>query len=279
MRLDCYRFNITSQHGENGIIAYLLSAFPNIPKVCLEVGASDGVTNSNTNPLWTSGWRALLIEGDAGHYRSLRQRSVGYDVTAVNTLIEPVGDNSLDAIAERHGFSDIGIVSIDIDSCDYWIFAHMKMTPAVVIIECNADFPILVSYCDPEGISLLRHSARAVAELGASKGYRAIACTGPNVVLMREDLIATNPTAVPNLPLYALEDHQYAARRSKWIVGAKPFTYRPIYKAPPPRPLRAYYWMRFVGLTARAAVRGRPSTFGRIGRAEQDHLQRAGLTT
>ena len=104
MRLDCYRFNITSQYGENGIIAYLLSAFPNIPRVCLEVGASDGVTNSNTNPLWTSGWRALLIESDAGQYRELRQRADGYDVTAVNTLIEPVGDNSLDAIAERHGF-------------------------------------------------------------------------------------------------------------------------------------------------------------------------------
>jgi hypothetical protein len=279
MRLDCYRFNITSQHGENGIIAYLLSAFPNIPKVCLEVGASDGVSNSNTNPLWTSGWRALLIEGGVDSYDKLRRRADGYDATAVNALIEPVGDNSLDAIAARHGFSDFGIVSIDIDSCDYWIFARMKMAPAVVIIECNADFPIGVSYCDPEGMCLLRHSARAVAELGASRGYRAIACTGPNVILMREDMIATNPGAVPNLPLNALEDRQYADRRPKWIVGAKPFSYRPVYKAPPPRPLRAYYWMRFVGLTARAAMRGRSTKFARIGRAELDHLQRAGLTT
>lgn len=279
MRLDCYRFDITSQHGENGIITYLLSAFPGIPRVCLEVGACDGVLNSNTNPLWTSGWRALLIEGNPGLYGKLRQRSDGHDVTAVNASIEPFGENSLDAIAERHGFADIGIVSIDIDSCDYWIFAHMKMRPAVVIIECNADFPILASYCDPEGMCLLRHSARAVAELGASKGYRAIACTGPNVFLMREDLIATNPSAVPKLPLCDLEDRQYAASRSKWIVGAKPFTYRPIYKALPSPPLRAYFWMRFVGLTARAAMRGRSTTFARIGRAERDYLQRAGLTT
>jgi len=223
------------------------------------------------------GWRALLIENSAGLYSKLRQRSHGYDVTTVNTSITPLGENSLDAIAERHGFADIGIASIDIDSCDYWIFAHMKMTPAVVIIECNPDFPILVSYCDTEGMSLLRHSARAVAELGASKGYRAIACTGPNVIMMREDLIATNPGAVPNLPLFALQDGQYAASRSKWIMGAKPFTYRPIYKVLPPPPLRAYFWMRFVGLTARAAMRGRASTFARIGRAERDHLLRAGL--
>jgi hypothetical protein len=41
-----------------------------------------------------------------------------------------------------------------------------------------------VSYHDPEGPSFLRHSARAVAELGASKGYWAIARTGLNMILM-----------------------------------------------------------------------------------------------
>jgi hypothetical protein len=279
MRLDCYRSNITSQHGENGIIAYLLSAYPNIAKVCLEVGASDGVTNSNTYPLWVAGWQALLIEGNPGLYRKLHARSSDFNVTAVNALIEPTGKNSLDAIAKRNCLPEIGVASIDIDSCDYWIFAHMQMRPAVVIVECNADFPILVSYRDPEGTSLLRHSARAVAELGTGKGYRAIACTGPNLFLVREDVIATNPSAVPNLPLYALEDREYAARRSRWIVGAKPITYRPIYKVPPPPPLRAYFWMRFVGLTARAALRGRPARFARIGMEERDRLRRSGLAT
>jgi len=47
--LDGYRANRTSQHGEDGVIAYLTRVFPNIPKICLEVGAGDGFTLSNTH--------------------------------------------------------------------------------------------------------------------------------------------------------------------------------------------------------------------------------------
>ena len=185
MRLDEYRSNITSQFGENGILAYLISAFPNIPKTCLEVGASDGIENSNTNPLWTNGWKALLIEAGQDQFLALNRNTDHCDAVLIREVIEPTGSRSLDALAKQSRFPTIGVCSIDIDSCDYWIFAHMQARPAIVIIECNPDFPILVSYHDPEGPSLLRHSARAVAELGAKKGYRAIACTGPNVILMR----------------------------------------------------------------------------------------------
>ena len=277
MRLDEYRSNITSQFGENGILAYLISAFPSIPKTCLEVGASDGIENSNTNPLWTNGWKALLIEEGKDAHARLSSNAKGYATIVARDRIEPTGVFSLDAIMARTGFSDLGVCSIDIDNCDYWIFAHMKARPAIVIIECNPDFPILVSYHDPEGPSLLRHSARAVAELGAKKGYRAIACTGPNVILMREDIIATNPDAVPNVPLFALEDRAYTASRSRWIVGAKPFTYRPVYKRRPPPPLQAYFWMRFVALTARAAIKGRRVSFRRIADKDRSHLIRNGL--
>ena len=278
MRLDEYRSNITSQFGENGILAYLIGAFPNIPKTCLEVGASDGVENSNTNPLWTNGWKALLIEAGQEAHAKLVENSAGHAATTVPTRITPTGIFSLDAIIRRAGFlSDLGVCSIDIDSCDYWIFAHMQARPAIVIIECNPDFPILVSYHDPEGPSLLRHSARAVAELGAKKGYRAIACTGPNVILMREDIIATNPDAAPNAPLFALEDTAYTASRSRWIVGAKPFTYRPIFKRRPNLAVRTYFGLRFVALTARAAIKGRRVSFRRIADKDRSHLIRNGL--
>ena len=277
MLLNQYRANITSQHGENGILAYLIRSFPAIPRTCLEVGASDGLENSNTYPLWISGWRALLIEGGAKAYRRLQSNSAGYNVTTCNDLIEPTGTQSLDAIATNHGFDEFGIASIDIDSCDYWIFAHLQTRPAIVIIECNPDFPIRVSYHDPEGPSLLRHSARAVAELGVRKGYRAIACTGPNVILMRGDMIATNPDAVPNVPLHMLEDSAYAAGRSQWIVGAKPFSYRPVYKRPPNPAVRAYFEMRAAGLSARAWLKGKGGSLGSISDTHRRHIEAHGL--
>jgi hypothetical protein len=238
------------------------------------------VTNSDTFPLWIAGWKALLIEAGQDAFSLLDQRTEAMrNAQAVCCSIAPTGPNSLDAIAKRVGFApEVGICSIDIDSCDYWIFARMEMRPAVVIIECNPDFPILVPYHDPEGApSLLRHSARAVAELGTEMGYRAIACTGPNVILMREDVIATNPTAVPNLPLYALEDKAYAASRSRWIIGAKPFSYRPIYKQRPTPMHRAYFWARAAGLSARALIRGRGGSLADVGPTYRQHLTQHGL--
>jgi hypothetical protein len=154
----------------------------------------------------------------------------------------------------------------------------MQMRPAIIIIECNPDFPTSVAYHDPEGPSLLRHSKRAVAELGVSKGYRAIACTGPNLILMREDVIATRPFAVPNLPLEDIEDWAYVARRPRWIVGAKPFSYRPIYKNPPNAFVRAYCWLRYAGLSARARLNGRDGAFRDITQSERQHIEAHGMT-
>jgi FkbM family methyltransferase len=47
------------QHGED---SYLSSLFPDKTGVCIEVGAYDGVTGSNTYYFENKGWRALCIE-------------------------------------------------------------------------------------------------------------------------------------------------------------------------------------------------------------------------
>jgi hypothetical protein len=279
-RLDAYRSNITSQHGENGILDYLLSVFTITP-TCLEVGASDGVTNSNTFPVWfLHQWQALLIEGSPEVFQALLARtSTLPETTCVRAYITPTGSNSLDEITARVGFPDrIGIFSIDIDGDDYAIFASLhRLQPEIVIIECNPYIPPSISYRDREGHPLLRHSALAIAELGTVKGYRVVACTGTNVILVAEEVIKQNPGAVPDLPLEGLYDHAYADKFSRWVIRAKPYTFRPIYKAKPPPMVRLFYWMRFVWLTLRAALRGKPASFGRISADDRAHLARSGL--
>ncbi|MBL9096563.1 MAG: hypothetical protein JNK07_06515, partial [Alphaproteobacteria bacterium] len=51
--LDVHRRNVTSQCGEDGLIEHLLTLMPATPKTCLEVGAGDGISLSNTNTLWS----------------------------------------------------------------------------------------------------------------------------------------------------------------------------------------------------------------------------------
>ena len=276
-RLDQFRANTSSQFGENGLLAYLLEAYPQVPKVCLEVGAGDGVRASNTRPLWAEqGWAALLIEQRAAALKA--NCSHLPNVTIAETSITARGENSLDAIARRAGFpSDIGVASIDIDSFDYWVLAHMEyLRPAIVVIEFNARIPAHIDYCDPEGELFLRHSAVAVERLAKEKGYRVVACTGPNAILVREATIAANPEAVPDLPIAELFDHAYA-KRFFMVIGAQFITDLPVYAREPGLLLRCYGQGLYWWLTLRDRWNRRPPKVHAISPAMRAHVRRSGL--
>jgi hypothetical protein len=277
-RLDEYRSNETSQFGEDGLLAYLVEAYPGLPHICLEVGAGDGVTLSNTHRLWAEqGWKALLIEQDA---RALTHR-FGHlpNVTVVAQRIAAAGPDSLDAIARRSGFPpEIGIASIDIDSFDYWVLAHLDyLRPAIVVIEFNPRIPADIDYCDPEGSVFLRHSAAAVARLARAKGYRVVACSGPNAILVSEATIAANPGAVPDLPIDALFDHDYAKKFSKGMVSAQFVTDLPIYTRRPTLLMRGRGLARYAWLTLRDRWNGRPPKVHRITHEVRAEIERSGL--
>jgi len=275
--LDGYRSNVTSQHGEDGILAYLLDAYPGVPQICLEVGACDGVKLSNTHSLWAKrGWRALLIDQDT----TALSRRFGHlpNLAIIKGSIAARGAASLDEMAKRLGFpQEIGVASIDIDSFDYWVFAGLDyLKPAIAIVEFNPRIPVDVDYCDPEGTTFLRHSAAAVNRLAKQKGYRVVACTGPNAILVSEATIATNPAAVPDLSINALFDHAYA-RRFPRIVGTQFITDLPVYVRPPSLIMRGYGWVRYMGLTLRSAWRGKPKPVHTISPALRAHVERSGL--
>ena len=62
-----YRYNITSQYGEDGIIEEIFNRILNLEKDfwCCEFGAWDGKLFSNTwNLLNNKHWHGVLIEGD-----------------------------------------------------------------------------------------------------------------------------------------------------------------------------------------------------------------------
>jgi hypothetical protein len=229
-RLDHYRRNITSQCGEDGIIEHLLTLLPFTPKTCLEVGAGDGLTLSNTNTLWSKqGWRTLLIEANPEGIKAIGERTSGHaNVTAVQAMITATGPNSLDEIAKRADFpSRLGVLSIDIDANDLEIFENLThLAPDIVFIEFNNEIPADVDYRDLPGDVFFRHSAKAVETSARARGYRLIACTGPNAVLLRGDLI-THEIAdrLPDLPVEALFDYSFLrSRRARHRMIESKFT-------------------------------------------------------
>ncbi len=209
-KLNQFAENITSQHGEDGIISYLAGVLGDrLDQSALEVGAWDGIDGSNTWSLWhEKGWKTFLIEGDPDKFRDLKGNVEGFDNVAIcEAFIEPEGEHSLAALSQRFSVAPrIGVLSIDIDSYDYWIWKYLDYLVAdIVIIEHNFQIPPHIEYFDPEGHVYFRCSAKALEQLGKSKGYKLVACTLTNSIFVRDELF--DAAHMPDLPAEALFDY------------------------------------------------------------------------
>jgi len=218
-KLNKYAKNITSQHGEDGILKYIIDSLGDkISKKCCEFGAWDGIFASNCYNLWCNEkWKTLLIEGDSEKYKDLISNTV--DLDHVNTeccLVQSKGENSLDSILERYDFSDdLGILSVDIDSFDYYVWKRLKNSkPQIVVIEHNLFIPPYIEYHDPEDESYLRCSAKSLEKLGKEKGYKLICCTLSNCIFIRGDLFDSDK--FPDYPVEYLFD--YSAIQSQILM-------------------------------------------------------------
>jgi hypothetical protein len=157
------------------------------------------------------------------------------------------------------------------------VLAHLEyLRPAIVVIEFNARIPFHIDYCDPDGELLLRHSALAVARLAREKGYRLVACTGPNAILVQETTIAANPAAVPDRPVAELFDHAYAKRFSV-VIGAQFITDLPVFAGEPGFLLRCYGQALYWWLTLRDLWNRRPPKVHAISPALRARVRRSGL--
>lgn len=207
--LNKYAQNVTSQHGEDGIIAYLINCIGDkIVKRCCEFGAANGEFASNTWSLWANqSWEAVLIEANVQDYPALDGIAAKNPmVSIIKSMVMPDGENSLDSIFERNNIpAQLGVLSIDIDSVDYYVWAGVKNVESqIVVIEFNQSIPPFIDYVDPPGEVFLRCSIKALEKLGAQKGYRLVCATLTNAIFVAESLY--DPQKMPDLPAEALFD-------------------------------------------------------------------------
>ena len=208
MNLSKYAKNITSQFGEDGIIAEIIRVIGDeIPKYCVEFGAWDGKHLSNT---WTlvnqQGWGVCYVEAERQRYLRLKQSYIiNPKVTAINAFVtdDSFPETSLkkllkDAEVPAH----IGVLSIDIDGNDYNVWRDFTdFEVDVVIIEYNYTIPPDVDYIDDGGRANMGSSALSLTRLAHQKGYKLVACTIANCIYVRDELF----------PKFKLLDNSVAA--------------------------------------------------------------------
>ena len=113
-----------------------------------------------------------------------------------------IGRPSTTSFANAGFTGDIGLISIDVDGIDYWIWDAIDVvSPRIVVIEFNSvfgcDHPVTVPY-DPAFDCTVAHSSRlyfgaslpALVALGKRKGYRFVGCEshGANAFFVRDDV-------------------------------------------------------------------------------------------
>ena len=205
-------FKVFSQFGDDGIIQYLVSVVDIPNRVFIEFGVEDYKESNTRFLLVNDKWKGLIVDGSQSHIKSIKSSALYWknDLTAVCHFI--TRDN-INKIFTENGFTgEIGILSIDIDGNDYWIWESIDtVSPSIVIVEYNSVFganhAITIPY-DPEfnrmnacffglywGASL-----KALCRVADKKGYYFVGSNsdGNNAYFVRKDKIGSiKPLTVP----------------------------------------------------------------------------------
>ena len=136
-------FKVFSQFGDDGIIQYLITKL-NLPaeeQRFIEFGVENYRESNTRFLLLNNNWTGLVMDGSEAHVSFIRQDAIfwKHDLTAQAHFITRENINSLIRNAGFQG--KIGILSIDVDGNDYWIWEALDVVdPAVVIVEYNSLF-------------------------------------------------------------------------------------------------------------------------------------------
>lgn len=194
-------FHVFSQFGEDGIIQYLIRRIPQIIPVFIEFGVESYAEANTRFLLRHNNWKGLIIDGSRENMEIVRTSDLywRHDLMALDAFITRENINQL---FRENGFSgEIGLLSIDIDGNDYWIWEEIsEVSPAIVVAEYNSYFGPDRAISIPYQSDFYRTkshfsnlyfgaSLAALHHLATKKGYALLGCNkaGNNAFFVRSD--------------------------------------------------------------------------------------------
>jgi hypothetical protein len=208
--LKDYEYKVFSQWGEDGIIQRLINIVGIKNRTFIEFGVQDFSESNCRYLLMKDNWSGFVIDGSSEQIKRLKASDYywRYDLNAERAFITR---ENINALLAKSGFgSELGILSIDIDGNDYWVWeAIVGFAPALTILEYNSRFgpdrAVTVPY-DENFVRTNAHysaiyygaSLAALCLLGKRKGYAFVGCNsaGNNAFFVRRDLM---PEGMPEL--------------------------------------------------------------------------------
>jgi hypothetical protein len=176
-------FKCFSQWGEDGILQFLTEKVPVSKRAFVEFGVQDYAESNTRFLMMRDYWSGLVIDGSARNIRKLKRNPWlwKYGLQAVASWITRDNINDLIRAAGLEG--PIGLLSVDIDGNDYWVWEAIHVVdPDIVVCEYNNLFgphrAVTVPYAegfdrksaDPT-LTYWGASLRALCLLAERKGY------------------------------------------------------------------------------------------------------------
>jgi glycosyltransferase involved in cell wall biosynthesis len=199
-------FKVFSQWNEDGLIQYLITKIGTCTQPFVEIGVGDYSEANTRFLLEKNNWRGMIVDSSEENMNRVRANDLywRHNLDAVYAFVDSETINELLLSHGMHG--EIGLLSIDVDGVDYWIWKAINViSPQIVICEYNGIFgskaKVTVPY-DPKFDRTSKHyswlyagaSLAALDLLAQEKGYTLIGTNngGNNAFFVRNDVLKSS---------------------------------------------------------------------------------------
>jgi hypothetical protein len=194
-------FGVFSQYDEDGIIQFLINHVEIKNPTFVEFGVEHYEESNTRFLLMNDNWQGMVIDGSEENIDYIQNDRVSrrFDLQAQAAFITK--DNINDLIRKSGFDEDLGLLSVDIDGNDYWVWEAITAVRArIVVAEYNSVFghdPVSIPYQSDfyrtkAHFSNLYYgcSLSALAHLAAKRGYMLAGSSlrGNNAFFVRKDL-------------------------------------------------------------------------------------------
>ncbi|WP_245705552.1 hypothetical protein [Chitinophaga filiformis] len=176
-------FKVFSQTGDDGIIQYLINKVYTPETTFIEFGVENYVESNTRFLLKYNNWSGLVIDGSEKSIRYIMSDDIYYqhNLKALQAFI--TAENINDLIGGQGLKGEIGLLSVDIDGNDYWVWKAIHVVdPVIVVAEYNSVFGIDRAVTVPYKPDFVREHAhysylyfgaslKALCVLAEEKGY------------------------------------------------------------------------------------------------------------
>ncbi len=194
-------FKVFSQWGDDGIIQYLINNIEISSERFIEFGVENYLESNTRFLLRNNNWEGLVMDGSPENIEYIKEDAIywKHTLTAIASFITK--ENINQTIKDAGFAGNMGLLHIDIDGNDYWIWeAINNINPDIVIVEYNSILgigrPITIPYQADFVRSKAHHSnlyagtsLAALYMLSQKKGYAFVGCNsaGNNAYFVKND--------------------------------------------------------------------------------------------